>query len=152
MRAAIALLLTLAACGGSPDPEPSPGTASPTLTIVTDDGDVTLDVEVADDDEERQVGLMNREELAPIDGMVFVWEEEVRTGFWMKDTLIPLSIAFWDERGRIIEIADMQPCHADECPSYGPGVPFVGALEVYLGFFEAPGVSVGDRVTIAGAA
>ena len=59
---------------------------------------VEVDVEVADDDDERTIGLMNRERLDPDAGMVFLWDEPLHATFWMKDTLIRLSIAFWDER------------------------------------------------------
>jgi uncharacterized membrane protein (UPF0127 family) len=68
----------------------------------------------------------------------------------MKDTLIPLSIAFWNESGAIVAILDMEPCPDDECPSYDPGVDFVGALEVNQGFFDEHGIDVGDRVRLVG--
>jgi uncharacterized membrane protein (UPF0127 family) len=91
---------------------------------------------------------MGRESLSPYDGMVFVWEEPVVTSFWMKDTLIPLSIAFWDEGGRIISILDMDPCTEDPCPTYGPDQPFVAAVEVARGTFERHGVTLGDTVEL----
>jgi uncharacterized membrane protein (UPF0127 family) len=120
------------------------------LEIRTDGGVVPVDVEVADDDEERSTGLMNRERLDPDAGMVFLFEEPLNTTFWMKDTLIPLSIAFWNERGTIVAILDMEPCEADPCPSYDPGTGFEGALEVNQGFFEEHGVEVGDTVELIG--
>jgi len=92
--------------------------------------------------------LMGRESLSPYDGMVFLWEEPVVSTFWMKDTLIPLSIAFWDEDGRIVSILDMDPCTEDPCPTYGPDEPFVGAVEVDRGTFERHGVTLGDRVQL----
>jgi uncharacterized protein len=119
-----------------------------TLEIRAGGGTVSLEVEVADTPEERANGLMNREQLAPYDGMVFTWGDPVRTSFWMKDTLIPLSIAFWDEKGRILSILDMAPCPADPCPTYDPGVEFVGAVEVQRGLFVARGVEVGDHVEL----
>jgi uncharacterized membrane protein (UPF0127 family) len=109
---------------------------------------VTLAVEVADTPDERATGLMNREQLAPYDGMAFVWDDPVRTSFWMKDTLIPLSIAFWNEEGRIVSILDMEPCASDPCPGYDPGVEFVGAVEVSRGLFAERGVALGDRVEL----
>ena len=66
----------------------------------------------------------------------------------MKDTLIPLSIAFWDEDGRIVGIQDMEPCTADPCPTYGSPEPYVGALEVNQGFFDEHGVVIGDRIEL----
>ncbi|MGQ0669668.1 MAG: DUF192 domain-containing protein [Actinomycetota bacterium] len=147
MRRGIALVLTctLAACGGRQYPDPDEPAS---LTITTDRDEVLLEVEVADTDEERRRGLMGRDHLAPNDGMAFVFDEPVSSGFWMKDTLIPLSIAFWNERGRIVAILDMDPCEADPCPVYEPGIAFVGAVEVRQGLFELRGVKVGDRVEL----
>ena len=110
---------------------------------------MTLEVEVADTPTERQTGLIGRESVDPYDGMAFVWDEPVQATFWMKDTLIPLSIAFWDDQGRIISILDMDPCTGDPCPSYGPHEPFVGAVEVGRGTFAMRGVAVGDTVALA---
>lgn len=118
------------------------------LVITTDKDEVLLEVEVAVADEERRRGLMGRDDLAPNDGMVFVFDEPVSSGFWMKDTLIPLSIAFWDETGRIVAILDMDPCETDTCPVYEPGTAYVGAVEVRQGLFEFRGVEVGDRVEL----
>ena len=150
MRLVPLLLLVAVACG-SADPSDPNDTAA--LAIRTDDGTVSLDVQVADTPDERQTGLMGRESLSPYEGMAFLWEEPVVSSFWMKDTLIPLSIAFWDDAGRIISILDMDPCTEDTCPSYGPDEPFVGAVEVDRGTLEERGVTVGDHVelTIASA-
>lgn len=142
-------LLLLAACGnddssysGSPTPSPARAMA----IIDTGDEVVLVDVEVADSDEERALGLMNRESLDEDKGMLFLYFEPNRGGFWMKDTLIPLSIAFFDEKGEILEIMDMEPCEADPCPTYDPGVRYWGALEVNQGAFEEWGVSEGDTL------
>jgi uncharacterized membrane protein (UPF0127 family) len=141
-----AFTLFLQACGGG-----SGGAPTSELVIHTDRGEVVLDVEVADDADERSVGLMNREDLGSSDGMAFLWDEPVRASFWMKDTLIPLSIAFWTADGEIVSIMDMEPCEADPCPTYDPGTAFVGALEVERGAFDDRGVEVGDRVEVDGA-
>ncbi|HEY7660603.1 MAG TPA: DUF192 domain-containing protein [Actinomycetota bacterium] len=147
-RALVALLALIATvCGGTrvdlatEDRRP--------VAIRTDEGTIDLTVLVADDADERRTGLMGRETLEPVDGMAFVYAEPTEGSFWMKDTLIPLSIAFWDDRGRIVEILDMDPCEAEPCPSYGPGVAFVGALELAQGAFEEHGIEVGDRVELA---
>ena len=145
MRLVPLLLLVAVACGSADASDPN---ATAALSIRTDDGPVSLDVQVADTSDERQTGLMGRESLSPYDGMAFVWEEPVVSSFWMKDTLIPLSIAFWDDAGRIISILDMDPCTEDPCPSYGPDEPFVGAVEVDRGALEERGVTVGDRVEL----
>ena len=145
MRLVSLLLLAAVACGSADTSDPN---APAALSIRTHDGTVSLDVQVADTPDERQTGLMGRESLSPYDGMAFVWEEPVVSSFWMKDTLIPLSIAFWDDAGRIISILDMEPCTADPCPSYGPDEPFVGAVEVDRGALEERGVTLGDRVEL----
>lgn len=146
----VALLLLTACSSTGPEPVPDPARMT-RLEIRTDRGVVPVDVEVADDDEERSVGLMNRERLDPDAGMVFLFEEPLQTTFWMKDTLIPLSIAFWNDRDMIVAILDMEPCEAEPCPSYDPGVEFEGALEVNQGFFEEHGVELGDRIELIGA-
>jgi uncharacterized membrane protein (UPF0127 family) len=146
MRLAASLLLVAVACGSAAARDPSPPTG---LSIRTSGGTVTLEVQVADTAAERRTGLMGRESLEPYDGMAFVWDEPVQATFWMKDTLIPLSIAFWDDQGRIISILDMDPCTGDPCPSYGPHEPFVGAVEVGRGTFAMRGVAVGDTVELA---
>ena len=151
VRRSIAMLVlaaVLAACGQGRDPRPN---APGELEIETDSGTAKLTVEIADTDELRWEGLMDRTSLDEDRGMAFVWDEPVETSFWMKDTLIPLSIAFWDEAGRIIHLDDMQPCREEPCPTYGPGEPFVGAVEANLGFFDEHGVEVGDRVELLGA-
>jgi len=145
MRLVPVLLLAAVACGSAHASDPN---ATAALSIRTDDGTVSLVVQVADTPDERQMGLMGRESLSPYDGMAFVWGEPVVSSFWMKDTLIPLSIAFWDDVGRIISILDMDPCTEDPCPSYGPDEPFVGAVEVDRGTLEDRGVTVGDRVEL----
>ena len=146
MRLAPLLLLVAVACGSAE--EASDPSASALLSIGTDVGTTSLDIQVADTPAERETGLMGREGLSPYDGMAFVWRKPVVGTFWMKDTLIPLSIAFWDDAGRIISILDMDPCTEDPCPSYGPDDPFIGAVEVARGTFERHGVAVGDRVEL----
>jgi uncharacterized membrane protein (UPF0127 family) len=94
------------------------------------EGEVAVDVEVADSDDERAAGLMNRESLPEDAGMIFVFPEDHSGGFWMKDTLIPLSIAFADADGRILRILDMTPCEVDPCRIYDPAVSYRSALEV----------------------
>jgi uncharacterized protein len=143
----------LASCASdAPTPAASPNTTAATsgstVSIHTSEGVVTLEVEVADDEDERAAGLMFREELEPYDGMAFLWDSPVRASFWMKNTLIPLSVAFWDEAGRIVAILDMEPCRDNPCPTYDPGSSFLGALEVDLGRFVSEGVAVGDRVEV----
>jgi len=124
------------------------GETGPLLIIETAGGEVELNVEIADTPAEQQVGLMNRKELAANAGMVFVHNTPVESNFWMKNTLIPLSLAVWEKGGKIAAILDMEPCETDSCQIYAPGVPWVGAVEVNQGYFDAHGVKVGDQVRL----
>jgi uncharacterized protein len=135
-------IIALSACGGGGDAD------QPRAVIETSEGEVAIDVEIADDDAERERGLMERTELAPDAGMIFVYPNDVSGAFWMKDTLIPLSIAFYGEDGRIVKILDMEPCQQDPCRLYDPGVPYRGALEVNQGAFDEWNVREGDRVRL----
>jgi uncharacterized protein len=128
----------------------SAASALPRATAVLDTGErqVRVAVEVADQPAEWQQGLMHRRSLARNAGMIFVFPQPIRTPFWMKNTLIPLSIAFYDRRGRILRIMAMAPCRADPCPTYDPQVAFKGALEVNRGAFARWGVRRGDRIRL----
>ncbi len=135
---------TLSACGrGSPEAATTP-TANADAIVSFPDSGATLSVEVADDDGERARGLMGRTSLGEDSGMVFVWPEPTTGSFWMKDTLIPLSIAFWDRAGTIVAIHEMTPCQADPCPTYAAPAPYTAAAEAPAGWFAANGIDVGD--------
>ena len=154
---ALALALALAGCGRDGEsaetavtrtiPE-GPAFEQATVVIETDRRAVEVDGEVAESPAQREFGLMYRESLAPEAGMVFLFEKDVQGGFWMKNTLIPLSIAFFDRRGKILRIMGMEPCREDPCPVYDPGVAYRGALEVNQGAFERWGVSRGNVVQV----
>ena len=109
---------------------------------------VEIRVLIAETDEQRQYGLMYRPRLPSDLGMAFLWEQDTSGGFWMKNTLIPLSIAFFDANGVILRIMDMEPCTEDPCRSYDPGVSYRGALEVNQGSFDDWSVSEGDRIDV----
>jgi uncharacterized protein len=119
----------------------------PTVTIHASCGEVRVRVEVADDPAEQAKGLMYRKALGKNRGMLFIYPEERELSFWMKNTLIPLSIAFIDSERRIIDIQDMKPLD-DRPPHYVSSEPAQYALEVNQGFFKKRGVKVGDRVEL----
>jgi uncharacterized protein len=122
--------------------------ALPILTITNSIGEeVPVRVEIADTDAEWQTGLMGRTTLEGDAGMLFVFDQEQTLSFWMKDTLIPLSIAYIDAEGRIVDIQDMQPLD-DIPPQYVSAEPARYALEVNQGFFEERSVTVGDMVEL----
>ena len=119
------------------------------LTITQGAKRAVLQVEVADTAEARAQGLMSRQKLAENAGMLFIFEDQALWGFWMKNTLIPLSIAFIDKDWKIVDIRDMKVA-AD--PEHGPfeiyesSKPFKHALEVNQGYFKRKGLGVGARV------
>jgi uncharacterized protein len=102
-----------------------------------------LVAEIAVTPEQRATGLMNRFSLRPDHGMLFVFEKSEPHGFWMKNTFVPLSIAFIDERGSIVNVEDMAP--HDET-THWPKRPVRYALEMRKGWFGERGIGEGDRV------
>jgi uncharacterized membrane protein (UPF0127 family) len=146
---AVALITGCASNHSGPSPAPGTPTERTMVTFADSRPAATLFADVADDDAERSKGLMGVTSL-PLDaGMVFLYDAPSTERFWMRDTLIPLSIAFWDERGRVVGLADMRPCAAGEpCPTYGAPSPYIGAVEANLGWFDEHGVEVGDRVDV----
>jgi uncharacterized protein len=120
----------------------------PTVTIDASGGkEVEVRVEIADGPFEQQRGLMYRTSLGEDRGMLFVYRREQPLSFWMKNTRIPLSIAYIDSKGRITDILDMKPLD-DKPPHYVSSGPVQFALEVNQGFFDEHGVKVGDRARL----
>jgi len=103
----------------------------------------TARVELAADDKERSLGLMYREQLPEDSGMLFVFERPGPHSFWMKNTRIPLAIAFIDSAGTIVNIEEMR-AH-DETPVY-PRAYVLYALEMNAGWFAKKGIAPGMRV------
>ena len=139
LTAGTAVILTAAAasasgCGRSALPE-----------VVLDVGGHEITVEVAADPDTRQQGLMDRKTLREDRGMLFVFEKESRLSFWMKNTLVPLSIAFIAADGTIRQIEDMEPLSLDPVVSSRS---VLYALEANRGWFERRGIGPGDVVTI----
>jgi uncharacterized membrane protein (UPF0127 family) len=93
-------------------------------------------VALAETPAQRGQGLMGVTEMPAETGMLFVFPVERITSFWMKDTLIPLDIAFFDGAGVLVEVLTMEPCQADPCPTYGPEAPFKWAVEAPAGAFS----------------
>ena len=101
--------------------------------------------EIAQTPQERAKGLMGRKFLPPNHGMLFVFESPGRQCFWMRNTPLPLTIAFIDTQGKITSFADMAP-FSDESHCSTVPVPF--ALEMEQGWFKKRGVLVGDTVAL----
>jgi len=102
-----------------------------------------LTVEVASTPQARETGLMNRFSLQHDNGMLFIFEAPQPLAFWMKDTYVPLSIAFVDRNGRILNIEDMRP--KDESTHWSKG-PALYAIEMRQGWFASKGIGAGDVV------
>jgi uncharacterized protein len=105
----------------------------------------SLTVELASTPEQRQIGLMNRESMPDTTGMLFVFPSDQQLSFWMRNTRIPLSIAFLDANRVILNIADMQPL--DDQTFHMSNGPARYALEVNQGWFAAKGIKAGDMVS-----
>jgi len=101
--------------------------------------------EIADTDEKRALGLMHRRELADGSGMLFIYQRDEVLSFWMKNTYIPLSIAFITYDGRIVDIKDMYP-HDETSVTSSRSVRY--ALEVPQGWFSRAGIREGDIVIV----
>jgi len=141
--ASLALAASAASCAA---PERSAAErAAETLSIVSTTGEAhRFTVEVADNDDERRIGLMYRTALAPDAGMLFDFKEIRPVSMWMKNTLIPLDMAFIEADGRIARIAvNTTPQSLESIPS---GRPVLAVLEVNAGTFERLGVKAGDTV------
>jgi uncharacterized protein len=102
-----------------------------------------ISAEVADSPQSRANGLMMRTKMATNEGMLFVFEKADPQCFWMRNTLLPLSIAFLDEEGTILNIADMQPKSDD---SHCSAKPAKYALEMNQGWFKAKGIAAGAKI------
>ena len=102
---------------------------------------IEIRVEVVRTEEDRARGLMERKSLGKNEGMLFIFDEEGYHGFWMKNTRLPLSIAFMTKEGKIVSIADMKPL---DLSVHNPPQPILYALEVNKGWFAANGIKAGD--------
>jgi uncharacterized membrane protein (UPF0127 family) len=110
-------------------------------------GKVIVMAEIALTQAQREQGLMHRRELKDGEGMLFVFQSDQVLSFWMKNTLVPLSIAYISHDGRILEIYDMEPGNLDPVRS-SRSVRY--ALEVPQGWFSRAGLGIGDRLEIQG--
>jgi len=121
-----------------------PAAADPLLTYPLKIKGHTVRAEVANTTDSRRLGLMFRDQLPENNGMVFVYEAEGLHAMWMKNTLIPLSVAFIDKRGRIINIEQMAPQTED---THAAKAQAAYSLEMNQGWFKKRGIKPGDHVT-----
>ncbi len=112
---------------------------------------ICLDVDIAVTALEQKRGLQGREGLNPNQGMLFVFAQDDRSPFWMKDMKFPLDIIWMDAQGHIVFIGDhLPPCIKDPCAVYTPKTQARYVLEVQAGFADAQKWHVGDALKIKG--
>jgi uncharacterized membrane protein (UPF0127 family) len=144
LRHPLLSLLAAALLGWQPAARAQPAEPNPPLPhVFLQAGIHRIKAEVAGTPLERSRGLMLRKALQANSGMLFVFQDAAMHCFWMKNTLIPLSIAFIEDDGTIVNLADMQP--HDES-SHCPGKPVRYALEMDQGWFKAKGIRPGDKI------
>ena len=137
------LLIVIVALSGLPAlAQDAPQMNLPTVKILA--GMHSIAAQVAASPEQRATGLMFRREMPQHEGMLFVFEQPTVQCFWMKNTLLPLSIAFIADDGSVVNVADMQPQSLDSHCSVRP-VRFV--LEMNQGWFARRGVKAGAKLT-----
>ena len=102
-----------------------------------------IDAEVAADQANRMQGLMQRRAMGANQGMLFVFSQATRHCMWMRNTFLPLSVAFLDDEGRILNVEDMQPQTEDHHCAAGPAR---FALEMNIGWFADKGLKAGTRI------
>ena len=122
-------------------PEGKPQTGLPTLTLKA--GSHIVRADVAHTEATRQIGLMFRQKMATQEGMLFVFPEVGYHAMWMRNTLIPLSVAYLDERGTIVSIHEMEPLSEVSHQAAGP-VRY--ALEMNAGWFGSRKIHAGDTI------
>jgi hypothetical protein len=156
---ALVILIGLGACNSEPKDDPNAYAHilpfdTATVRVASAKDTTRLTLELAESDEQKTLGLMERRSLAPNAGMLFLYSatQPATSAFWMFRTRIPLDIAYIDSAGIIRSIVNMQPCQselAQGCPTYPSGYAYRAALEVNSGFFSQRGIRVGDRVFLA---
>lgn len=118
------------------------------LKIYDGEKELIIPIEIANKPDLWSFGLMFREDIPWEYGMLFIFPSDENGGFWMKNTYIPLDIAFIDSNKTIFNIQRMQPCYDDNCPIYYSPKPYRYALEVKAGFFERFGFKEGSKIKI----
>ena len=120
-------------------------------TVIFPDG-FAVSVTLAVSDRERAAGLMFVQSLPDDKGMLFLFDEESRNPFWMKNCLIPLDMVWLDADGRIVDISrNVPPCKEDPCPNYFPGASYRNVLEIRGNLSAEHKLASGDKLVIIGA-
>ena len=141
IAAALAVAPTITVADTLAQPEGKPQTGLPAITLKV--GSQNVHADVANTEATRQIGLMFRQKMAKQDGMLFVFPEIGYHAMWMRNTLIPLSVAYMDERGVILSIHEMQALSDVAHQAAGPAR---YALEMNALWFSTNKVKVGDTI------
>lgn len=144
--ALLLLALIAAACGDDDLPKATTSERA-SVTVSAAGTQAKLTVEIAATEKQRQQGLMLRQSMADNAGMLFLFPNDTTVGFWMRNTYLPLDIAYIDAAGKVLEIHQAQPL--DET-SITPKGPYRYTLEVNQGWFERHGFGPGANVTLPG--
>ncbi len=117
------------------------------LTFTKKDGKpiISIDIEFADDDNKREIGLMGRPVMDEHQGMLFIFEEEFMASFWMKNTIIPLDMIFINKIGEVVTICKNTTPFSEQ--TYSATAPTLLVLEVNAGFTDKFGIKEGDRIS-----
>lgn len=137
------IALAALACAAAYAQEPT-GPQPPLPAVQLQSGMYLIKAEVAKVDDTRMIGLMGRKQMAANEGMLFLFPDLRQQCMWMKNTLLPLSVAFMDKDGVILNIEDMKPQTEDSHCSAKPS-PY--ALEMNLNWFRQKGLKAGNRIT-----
>lgn len=148
MRHPVSIFCVLAlalSCGACATAANAPAATSPAVELRGH----RIHVEVAANDASRAHGLMDRSSMPADHGMLFVFPNETPRSFWMKDTLIPLDMLFFDRQRKLITLLrDVPPCKADPCPAYPSTAPARYVLELNAGAASKIGVREGDVIKL----
>ena len=106
---------------------------------------VSIDIEIADDDSKREIGMMGRAVMEERQGMLFIFEEEYMASFWMRNTILPLDMIFINKLGEIVTICKNTKPFSDQY--YSATAPTLLVLEVNAGFTDKYGIKEGDRIS-----
>jgi len=136
-----ALLVCAGVCPGLSLAQGAPQLDLPRIKITA--GIYLIDTQMASTPQQREIGLMLREQMPPSEGMLFVFDRLGEQCFWMKNTLIPLTAAFVADDGRIVNLADMKP-HSTESHCSKQPVRYV--LEMNQGWFQKKGIKAGFKL------
>jgi uncharacterized protein len=143
------LVLAVAACSSTGSQSIDQGDLAGWEVATVSVGEENLLVAVADEPTEWSQGLKRVENFGDLDGMLFVFHEELQTSVWMKDTPVAIDIAFFDSAGILVDAFHMDPCVQDPCRQYSASAPFAWALETPAGSLDelrpSTSIVVGER-------